>query len=643
MQAPAQAQKVGFVNDWRQMKASAPPIVWCLLALLPGLLLRADWWQAFSATPLFLSPAIDEGLHLAWAQRLAAGLGSPEIPFFRAPLYPWWLGGLSRAGLDVAGLRLAGLLTGLLGLGLLAGLAWRRLEAGARPWLLLLIGSSGAWIYFEPMLLIVHWLIVWLLAALWLHLIAVETGRRRWAAAAGLALGLAAISRPTALLLLPVLLWPAAAERLQGLGAWRRRALAGLLALALPLAAVGWINGWPSSGVLIASQGGVNLWIGNNPQADGHGAALPGVGGAWERADATAEASAALGRPATPGEESRWYARRALGWMTDDPLAAARGLLLKTARLLAPAEAGNNTSPGALAAGAPLFGPWLGLGWWPLLLPGLAGLALGFPRHRELRRICGWGLLVYGAGIVLFFVNSRFRLPLLPLLALPAAELLQAMLRRWVWTLRRTWRAGSGGAEPPALLIHRWRLGLLLLLLAAPLAAHLALRPGDPQAHTRAAAGWQAFQLGNAWWRLQQADSAAAAWNRALELAPALPEVRLNLGLPHMNRHPARAGSLFRAELELDPGSAKAWNNLGSLQLQVGETARAAAAFQRALSLRPGLEDAAWNLGLTHCRLGMEAWAAGDSLAATAALKAAQDTPYRGPSLERLRGLLAGR
>ena len=76
-----------------------------LLALVLLLGLATDWYLSFSQSPLFHSPAIDEALHWQWAQALASGQGSPEIPYFRAPLYPWFLGGLARLGLQLSGLR----------------------------------------------------------------------------------------------------------------------------------------------------------------------------------------------------------------------------------------------------------------------------------------------------------------------------------------------------------------------------------------------------------------------------------------------------------------------------------------------------------------------------------------------------------
>ena len=46
--------------------------------------------------PLWNRPILDEAYNDAWASRIADGNGSPELPYFRAPLYPWLMGVLYR-------------------------------------------------------------------------------------------------------------------------------------------------------------------------------------------------------------------------------------------------------------------------------------------------------------------------------------------------------------------------------------------------------------------------------------------------------------------------------------------------------------------------------------------------------------------
>ena len=396
-----------------------------LLALVLLLGLATDWYLSFSQSPLFHSPAIDEALHWQWAQALASGQGSPEIPYFRAPLYPWFLGGLTRLGLQLSGLRLAGMLACLAGAWLLS--RWASRLGGPRAGLavLFLILLNAGLIYYSPMLLIPALLLPLVIAgglALWK---AWQSGSRLWAPVAGMLLGLAGIARPTALpLLLPGLwlLW----HHGQAAPARRRGQAAAFLASALlPLALVASINGWPASGVLVASQGGVNFWIGNNPVADGSSASLPGVGAAWEREDASqlADASGAIG----PGAESRWFGQKAWHWLTTNPADAGLLWLRKASLVLERRPLGNNTPILALAGRSASLAWLLQFGWSLLLLLGLGGLLEGHPRSHAWRQ---WLLLAIGLQVltvVAFFVNTRFLLPASVLLMLPAACWLAAL------------------------------------------------------------------------------------------------------------------------------------------------------------------------------------------------------------------------
>ncbi len=611
-----------------------------LLVLLLALALRLHWWTAFRGSPLFHSPAIDEALHWEWAGRLAAGSGSPEIPYFRAPLYPWWLGLLRRAGLGLAGSRAAGVLLGLLNLGLLFALARRRLASCSIPPLLALFGLSAALVYYEPMLLIPQLLILWLLGGSLLLMEGLRGLRARdedpagfsprpvailLLSGAGLCLGLAAIARPNALLLLPLLIWlpwremrrrrPAAAGRI---AAALLPPLAGFL---LPVLVVASINGWPGSGVLLASQGGVNFWIGNNPAADGRSAVLPGVGPAWEREDASRLASAdarlregSTGGPPGPGEESRLYYGKGRRWLVEHPGRAAALYWRKLMLLLGPVEQGNNTSLLALSRRAPLLHGLLHVSWWIVLLPGLLGLALGYPKDGSLRRWCLGVLGLYSLSILLFFVNARFRLPLIPFLALPGAEFLGALFL---------------GAKSRQRVRPRRGIIAAVLLLFPLLALSVRSGGGTP--------GWQSFQEGNAWFRLARPDSARAAYLEALRISPGLAEVRLNLGvLAQRANRPDLADSMYHAELAVHPNSAKAWNNLGNLSLAAGQASRAAERYRLALELRPGLGDADWNLGLCLSRLSLKALAAGDSSQAADLRREVLGTQYRGRGLARL-------
>lgn len=600
---------------------------WILFTLL-AIAMRVDWHLAYAELPLYLSPAVDEALHWQWAQDLAQGQGSPEIPYFRAPLYPWWLGALRSLGLGLGALRWAGSLLGMAALALTVWLVMRLEGRRAALVALALAGSCATWIHYEPQLLLEHLVLFWLLLAT--AMLAKSEGREAgWPELGfGLGLGLAAITRPNAVLLAPLalgILW----RRQTGLRGWWPRALWWSAGWLPALALVASINQWPGSGVLVASQGGVNLWIGSHGGADGWSATLPEVGSAWERADATGLAQRELGHRPSPAEESAFYTRRAVTWAASHPGELAGQLIWKGALLLAPQEMGNNTSPQRLAAQRGWMASLLPWSWWLLLMPGGIGLALGFPRQARLRRWLWGALLLYGASFLPFFIAGRFRIPLLGLLALPAAT--------WLADLLAQRRVRDSRGERPA----AWRLALIscLALASAVSAGWVAQR--FTTGHERHQQGWQAFQLGNAWQRLGQVDSARAQFELALRAAPELKEVRLSLGLLALPADPALAQRCFEDELKVDGRSAKAWNNLGTLWLGQKQARRAVEAFNQALVLRPDLSDAQWNLGLAWATIGLDAVQAGDGALAHQALSEVQATPYRGRGLQRLVQLLA--
>ena len=72
-----------------------------------------------------------------------------------------------------------------------------------------------------------------------------------------------------------------------------------------------------------STQGGINLYLGNHPGADGRGVSAPALGplGGWrDFADASVRAAAAAaGRPTTPSEASAWWTREALSFWGNTP------------------------------------------------------------------------------------------------------------------------------------------------------------------------------------------------------------------------------------------------------------------------------------------------------------------------------------
>jgi 4-amino-4-deoxy-L-arabinose transferase-like glycosyltransferase len=165
--------------------------------------------------------------------------------------------------------------------------------------------------------------------------------------------------------------------------------------------------------VLFNTSGGVNLWLGNNPYADG---VNPFIYGPLERVADAVRAEASTGV-----EADRLFRRRAQAFVRDDPGHALQLLWKKLLWTLNDRELPNTDDIEWVTAHSWLF--------WRPVFPLSLGMLLPFAcagavlLGREWwRRMPVGGLLVTGlvTGMV-FFTNARFRLILVPPVLLLAA------------------------------------------------------------------------------------------------------------------------------------------------------------------------------------------------------------------------------
>ena len=386
--------------------------------------------------PLVEAPILDEKVHHEWAATFAAGepwsvdrtTGEP-LPYFRAPLYVWFLGTVYRVfGVDPALTpRLIQAFLGALACGLLFLLgdrlfgrptAWIAGLAMALDWLLV--------VYDGELLIVPVIVLLDVLLALALVDAHERGGWRRWGLA-GLVLGLSAIARPNVLLFAPAaFLWAILVERARSPGAGRPAAAAVALTLAacavvLPVTLRNVLVG--GDRVLIASQGGLNFYIGNNPASDGVTAVVPGTSPDWwegyEQTHAMVRAD--LGREPLESEVSQWFFARGAEFWREQPGAALALLGTKLRYLVNRQEFANNK---CLYTFVDEFAPWTGylpVGFWIVGPLGLLGLLLSLGEPRRLFPL--WAFtLIYGATIAAFFVCARFRAPMLPFLILLGAR-----------------------------------------------------------------------------------------------------------------------------------------------------------------------------------------------------------------------------
>jgi len=184
----------------------------------------------------------------------------------------------------------------------------------------------------------------------------------------------------------------------------------------------------------------------------------------------------------------------------------------------------------------------------------------------------------YLAGVVTFFVNARYRLPLLGVwLPLAGATLVAAV----AWARARAWPRLAAGVA------------LALAGVAVGRAALVAIDPARDGANAAAIA-------------LQRGDVARARsyLEEALAANPDSSEANLAMGvaLGRLGRA-AEAEVHYLRAVESRP-DAIAYNNLGAWYRQQGDLGRAEAAFQQAVALRPSFAPARNNLGIVYAARG---------------------------------------
>jgi 4-amino-4-deoxy-L-arabinose transferase-like glycosyltransferase len=397
---------------------------WLASVVVLGTALRVAHVLALRDSPWFAHLVVDPEYYDAWARQIAAGDWLGDRAFYMDPLYPYVLAGLYRVvGRD---LLLARLLNVAFSAGTCLLVARLGRQIGGR-----VVGGLAAlgFALYAPELFYVGEVdktsLSLLLGAAALTLgLDGSPGRR---AASGAAMAAAALTRANFLLFVP--LGVAAVLCEPGLVRARARAAAAFAAGAvLVLFPVAWRNHHVSGAwVLTTTQAGQNFYTGNNP-SNPYGAygAVPFVRANphFEEIDFRTAAEAKTGRPMSPQEVSAYWFREGFTHLATAPAFAARAFGRKLVLFWNDFEISDNQDQYLLERFSWVLSlPLLDFGW---VAPfALQGAVSGFRRRRRVRLLVGF-VLVYWTSLVVFFLFSRYRLPvvlaLLPLAALGVSE-----------------------------------------------------------------------------------------------------------------------------------------------------------------------------------------------------------------------------
>lgn len=605
-------RRIGFFGE-----PAAGGRVFLAGVLSVAVLFRAVYFFELLDSPFFRHPVLDADYYYNWARQLAAGGFRSSGDFSGNPLYPYFLAFLIR--FLRAGPALIRVIQYLLGVFtcLLLYSGGRRLFG--RPAALaaaLLYAVLPLAVFYEGWLISAS-LEAFLLTALFAVLLAAGgRGRGAWFGA-GLLAGLSLLARPS---LVPAgaAAWIVFGSR----GSGPKKRAAGFLLFAggliLPLLPFT-LQHYARQGevVFISSHGGENFYIGNNPRAFGLGQMPEFARGIPElqRSDFQAEASRRSGRELSASESSRFWFGRGLEFIGGHRGRFFRLAARKIYFFFCGVDFSDNYHFQFFRERFPLLG--FPLGWRLISALALAGLLFARPSGRP------GGLLIiflaaYVLSIALFFVTSRFRVPVAPLFCLAAAGGAAAIGGDLV--RRRFFRAGA------------WIVlaGLLFFLLAGPVyrppyyaiyttAAEVYARDGqleraeeflklagEEHPGDSAPLTFRSYRhyLARAQVELKRgnAEGAEKIFARILDEVGERPG-ELHFEIANVwaeNLRYGKAEEHYRAAVKADPGNFRALNNLGLVLKSQGKKAEAEAAFLRAVELNPDYAAARGNLGTLY-------------------------------------------
>lgn len=555
-----------------------PPAGWSLRTIPPAVylffavfVLRLIVLARLTDSPFLLPAQGDMHFYNEWAQRVARGEWTDGRAFYGLPLYAYLLAGLySIFGLNpfMPGVLQAALDAGTAALLFKLGERVFRSEdadsvaapekAGPRrrhvaPGFIIGLLAALAWAFYLPaqsfsvILMPTAWLVFVFWFVVWQVVRRSEFPPWRWFFLIGLCIGVTAMGVATILFLLPLVLaalavkWSSAANG----GGFVRSAMAALLVTAG--VGLGTSPAWLHNAlvardpVFLSAHSGVNLWIGNNPGANGYPRFPPGLRAGQQAMlqDSITGAEAAAGKPLPRSQVSAFWSAKAKAYIAENPTAWLKLLGVKVANFWNAFQYDDISIITSLRENGVTF-PSIRFGIVAALA--LAGIALAVAEFPPSRWILA-AILLHMASLLSVFITERYRLAAVPGLLLFAAF---AVWRLWDAVIASRYKRVS--------------VCVLLLLLSSIL---VSARRGDAELWALDAynSGLQAFES-------NKLDVAERKLRLAYGYVPDNAELNFALGNLHFARSERdEAERFYRRTLELDRRHEGAWNNLGVLAL----------------------------------------------------------------------------
>jgi tetratricopeptide (TPR) repeat protein len=344
--------------------------------------------------------------------------------------------------------------------------------------------------------------------------------------------------------------------------------------------------------VLIGWQGGHNFYLGNNPQASGWSVTAAQLDVTWWGGynDAVQVAQQETGRQLKPSQISRFWYKKGLSFILSSPFRWVKLMINKVVYFWKGFEIPNDKNFyfyknfssvfNLLLTKSPLYLPFGLIG--PL---SILGMAVGLRKWRKYLLLYLF-VLSYSISVVIFFVCSRFRMPVIPFLIIFSAFFIW-----WLIDKIKNRKLSPLSMSIPVLLI-------LVIFLNTGRGKIIPETEQNAQDH---------FILATTYERLGKLPEAVREYQTALEYDPEFAGAFNNLGIIYGQiGKPQLAAEQFNEAIGLDPNYDKAYFNLGVIYQQADSLDKAEQVYLRALQINPQYEAARLNLGKLYFRKGMK-------------------------------------
>jgi Tfp pilus assembly protein PilF len=551
-----------------------------------ALFVRFVYLYSASKNPTFLAPIVDSLEYDKLARTLAAGKGMSPAFFWQAFFYPLYL---SIAYFFTHGSIIQAKIIQIVLGSALCVFVYRLGEKvfDRRTGILagVITAMYGPLVFFESELLATGWASIWAVVLIILLLKAKQQKTKRIYLLLGICGGLSIITRATflpffviAAVWLAIALhrasmrWPIIVQKelLLILGAFLILAPVALLCFRM----TGRLSPLPASGP-------INLYMGNNSDREEIMALRPGVD--WENLIFLPRQHGAKNAQ----QEYPFFIRKVRSYILTQPLHFLKRLARKTVHFFSSREIPSNFDLYAARKNSTLFSMLIwkihGFGFpFGILLP---LVILGLLSHwRQIPVPIILFLILYPFAIILVFVTARYRAPMIPVMALPAAagfwQIFDAVRKK---RFRRT-----------AMMVLLIAAVAVLSSIAGPFAAEKI----NYQAEMFYCLAYRNQQLG-------RLNEAVPFLNKAINEDPLYCDAHHLLGyILYQQGKPKEALPFLKKALEINPQYYSAYTNIGLALCQLGKIEEGVEKFNKALQINPNSSLVRYNLAMALAKLG---------------------------------------